>query len=248
MPAIDSKTLKTITACTLVVTALVEGLKRYVKRQRKKPRKPTEKANPKDQLTQKSITNASNFKSRHPRVRTPSSIRTSTETEEALNRLSRLEFYAWLPTAMAAFEEIGLNKWIPASDHPSDITIAFFNSLVLIRDQLRCCNPHELASALVSIAACFSDGAIPWGTYIELDTRRYVTLEELFWGPGGIGRPDEFWADAYRANKALPQINPAELAILTAMEKQGYDTPGEKRQTRSAEEAALGSARKRAMK
>ena len=245
MPAIDTKTLRTIAASTLVVTALVEGLKRYVKPQRKKPRKPTEKANPKDQLIEKNVTNASNFKSRNSRVRTQSSIRTSAETKEVLNRLSTLEFYAWLPTAMAAFEEIGLNKSIPAIDHPSDIAIAFFNSLVLIRDQLRCRNPHELASALVSIATCFSDGAIPWGTYIGLDTRRYVTLEELFWGPGGIGRPNEFWADAYRANKALPQINPAELAILTVMENLGYDGPGEKRQTGSAEEAVLGAARKR---
>jgi len=75
-----------------------------------------------------------------------------------------------------------------------------------------------------------------------------VKLEELFWGSRGIGRPEKFWADAYRANKALPQINPAELAILTAMESQGYDKPGEKRKIRDAEEAVMDQARGRVMR
>lgn len=250
MPVIDTNVLKTVTASTLVATALVEGIKEYVKRQKSKSTKSSVKANPKDQLTEKSInsTNVSNLKSRKSGVRTSSPVRVTAETKKALNRLSTLEFCAWLPTAMAAFEETALNEWIPAVNHPSDITIAFFNSLVLIRDQLRCRNPNELASALVSIAACFVDGTIRWDTYIELDSRRFVKLEELFWGPGGIGRPDEFWADAYRANKALPQINPAELAILTVMESQCYNKPGVKRKMRSAEEAVLGSVRERAMK
>jgi hypothetical protein len=247
MLAIDTKTFRTITASTLIATGLIEGLKEYVKRQKNKSTKSSEKAHPKDQLTEKSI-NSINLKSRKSGIRTSSPIRSTAETEEALNQLRMLEFYAWLPTAMAAFEEIALNKWIPATNHPYDITIAFFNSLVRIRDQLRCRNPNELASALVSIAACFVDGTIPWDTYIELDSKRYVRLEELFWGPGGIGRPNEFWADAYRANKTLPQINPAELAILTVMESQGYDKPGEKRKTRSAEEAVPSSVRERAMK
>jgi len=245
MPIIDTKAFRTITASTLAATAFIEGIKEYVKRRKKKTTRSTERAKSKGQLTEKSInsTNAFNPESRTSSVRTRSSVRATTGTEEALNRLSIFEFYAWLPTAMAAFEEIALNKWIPAIDHPSDITIAFFNSLVLIRDQLRCRNPHELASALVSIAACFTDGPIPWDTYIELDSRRYVKLEELFWGPRGIGRPNEFWADAYRANKALPQINPAELVILTVMENQGYDKPGEKGKVRNAEETVLDSVR-----
>jgi|SRR5579871_4168075 len=237
MPAIDTKAFKTITASTLVATALVEGFKEYVKRQKEKPTKSPKKANPNNRLTEKSINSikTSNLKSQKSSVHTKSIARATAETKEALNRLKSLEFYSWLPTAMTTFEEVALNKWIPAIDHPPDITVAFFNSLVLIRDQLRCRNPNELASALISIADCFIDDTIQWDTYIELDSRRYVKLEELFWGPGGIGRPNEFWADAYRANKALPQINPAELTILTVIESKGYDKPGEKMKMRSTE-------------
>lgn len=246
MPTINTKAFRTITASTLATTALIEGFKKYIKKQKDK----AAKANSKGQLAEKDTNpiNGSNTKPRSSGVRTPSSARITTETEETVDRLSTLELYAWLPTAMTAFEEIALNKWITAIDRPSDITIPFFKSLVLIRDKLRCRNPHELASALISIVACFVDGEIPWDTYIELDSRRYVKLEELFWGSRGIGRPEKFWADAYRANKALPQINPAELAILTAMESQGYDKPGEKRKIRDAEEAVMDQARGRVMR
>jgi hypothetical protein len=230
MPVIDIKAFKTITASALAATAFIEGLKEYVKRRKRKATRSTKRANSKGNLTEKSrnSTNRFNPELRASGVRTRSSVSAATEAEEALNRLNTFELYAWLPTAMAAFEEITPNKWIPAIDHPSNITIAFFNSLMRIRDELRCRNPHELASALVSIAACFADGAVPWDTYIELDSRRYVKLEELFWGRRGIGRPKEFWADAYSANKALPQINPVELVILTIMESQGYNKPSEK--------------------
>ena len=249
MPSIDAKAFRTIIAASLTTTALIEGLKECVKKQKKKDAKLAEEPEPKEQLSEKksaSSANSSNSKSRASGTRNPSSAGTAsaaTEPEGALDRLDTLELYAWLPTAMSAFEEITLNKWIPAIHPPADVTTPFFNSLVLIRDDLHCRNPHELASALVSIADCFADSAIPWDTYIELDSTRYVKLKDLFWGPRGIGRPEKFWMDAYRANKALPQINPAELAILTVMESQGYDKPIEKGKVRVADEAVQDPAR-----
>lgn len=61
-----------------------------------------------------------------------------------------------------------------------------------------------------------------------MEGRRWLSIGDLFWAPGprGIGHPERFWRDALAANKALPQINPAEIMIGAVVERRGYGREG----------------------